>query len=307
MVARRQEHTRDELAAMVVTAAEEIAAAEGLAGVTMRRLAAAVGYAPNSIYHAVGDMDEIVLRLNARTLDLLCWSLRRCLAGALTPEFRGGCDRRRLHCLRPPPPGPLVGDRRVCAAREGTVSGLVPGGAVAAAGTGRRGPDAVLRRSRRPAALHGRAVGGAPRHRVADAVRQARRRHQRRRPAARAAGGPPLPRGRGRHSDPPGAGAGAGRCRASRLSPGMARRKVRQTGLAGCSSTSDTAWRGRSKARSRRPSTVATSRSGSSSASAAASRSRASSTSSGGCGAPRLSQSAWALEWVASMRWCRQA
>ena len=86
MVARRQEHTREELAAMVVAAAEEIAAAEGLAGITMRRLAAAVGYAPNSIYHAVGDMDEIVLRLNARTLDLLCWSLRRRLAGALAPE-----------------------------------------------------------------------------------------------------------------------------------------------------------------------------------------------------------------------------
>ena len=86
MVARRQEHTRDELAGLVVEAAEEIAGREGLAGITMRRLASAVGYAPNSIYHAVGDMDEIVLRLNARTLDLLCWSLRRCLAGATTPE-----------------------------------------------------------------------------------------------------------------------------------------------------------------------------------------------------------------------------
>jgi len=86
MVARRQEHTKEELAGLVVTAAEEIAAAEGLPGVTMRRIAAAVGYAPNSIYHAVGDMDEIVLRLNARTLDLLCWSLRRCLAGTASPE-----------------------------------------------------------------------------------------------------------------------------------------------------------------------------------------------------------------------------
>lgn len=86
MVARRQEHTREELTGLVVSAAEEIAAAEGLAGVTMRRIAAAVGYAPNSIYHAVGDMDEIVLRVNARTLDLLCWSLRRCLAGTASPE-----------------------------------------------------------------------------------------------------------------------------------------------------------------------------------------------------------------------------
>jgi AcrR family transcriptional regulator len=86
MVARRLEHSRDELAAMVVTAAEEIAASDGLEGITMRRLAAAVGYAPNSIYHAVGDMDEIILRLNARTLDLLAWSLRRCLPGTRTPD-----------------------------------------------------------------------------------------------------------------------------------------------------------------------------------------------------------------------------
>ena len=86
MVARRQEHSRDELAALVVSAAEAIAEEGGLGGITMRRLAAAVGYAPNSIYHAVGDMDEILLRLNVRTLDLLCWTLRRSLPGARTPE-----------------------------------------------------------------------------------------------------------------------------------------------------------------------------------------------------------------------------
>jgi AcrR family transcriptional regulator len=86
MVARRQEHTRAELAELVIAAAEQIAATDGLDGITMRRVAAAVGYAPNSIYHAVGDMDEILLRLNARTLDLLAWSLRRCLPGTRTKE-----------------------------------------------------------------------------------------------------------------------------------------------------------------------------------------------------------------------------
>ncbi|MCB1498243.1 MAG: TetR/AcrR family transcriptional regulator [Bauldia sp.] len=82
MGARRQEHTRDELEALVVDAAEAIAGREGLGGVTMRRLAAAIGYAPNSIYHAVGDMDAIVLRLNARTLDRMTRSLKRRLAEA---------------------------------------------------------------------------------------------------------------------------------------------------------------------------------------------------------------------------------
>jgi AcrR family transcriptional regulator len=74
------------MAELVVSAAEEIAEREGLAGVTMRRLAAAVGYAPNSIYHSVGDMDEVVLRLNARTLDRLCRSLKRRLPADASPE-----------------------------------------------------------------------------------------------------------------------------------------------------------------------------------------------------------------------------
>ena len=77
MVARRQEHSREEMIAMVTAAAEDIGARDGLAGITMRRLAAAVGYAPNSIYHSVGDMDQVILRLNARTLDRLHRSLRR--------------------------------------------------------------------------------------------------------------------------------------------------------------------------------------------------------------------------------------
>ena len=86
MVARRQEHTRGEMAELVVAAAEEIGGREGLQGITMRRLAAAVGYAPNSIYHAVGDMDAVILRLNARTLARLYRALRRRVAAGGSPE-----------------------------------------------------------------------------------------------------------------------------------------------------------------------------------------------------------------------------
>ncbi len=60
-----------EFEALVIDAAEAIARAEGLRGLGMRRIAAAVGYAPNSIYNAIGDLDEVILRLNARTLDRL--------------------------------------------------------------------------------------------------------------------------------------------------------------------------------------------------------------------------------------------
>ena len=77
----RGEHSRDQFRALVVEAAEGIARQEGLRGLGMRRLAAAIGYAPNSIYNAVGGLDEIVLLVNARTLT----RLRDGLGGAEGP------------------------------------------------------------------------------------------------------------------------------------------------------------------------------------------------------------------------------
>ncbi|KAB1075814.1 TetR/AcrR family transcriptional regulator [Methylobacterium planeticum] len=56
--------------------------AEGLRALGMRRLAAAIGYAPNSIYNAVGDLDQVVLHINARTFR----RLRATLTGAIPPD-----------------------------------------------------------------------------------------------------------------------------------------------------------------------------------------------------------------------------
>ena len=80
-MARRADHSRDELADLVISAAEALARDEGLRGVAMRRIATAIGYAPGSIYNAVGDLDEVLLRVNARTLE----RLRVHLAGVVDP------------------------------------------------------------------------------------------------------------------------------------------------------------------------------------------------------------------------------
>ena len=80
-MARRADHSREELAGLVIEAAEALAREEGLRGIAMRRIAAAIGYAPGSIYNAVGDLDEVVLRVNARTLT----RLRDGLAHAVDP------------------------------------------------------------------------------------------------------------------------------------------------------------------------------------------------------------------------------
>jgi AcrR family transcriptional regulator len=88
MAGPRGEHNRDEFVALVTDAAETIAAAEGLRGLGLRRIAGAVGYAPNSIYNAIGDLDDIVMRVNARTVDRLRQHLEDSLDRASTAEQR---------------------------------------------------------------------------------------------------------------------------------------------------------------------------------------------------------------------------
>lgn len=71
MAGPRGDHNREEFLTFVTDVAERIAATEGLRGLGLRKIASAVGYAPNSIYNAIGDLDDVVLRVNARTLDRL--------------------------------------------------------------------------------------------------------------------------------------------------------------------------------------------------------------------------------------------
>ena len=59
---------REDMVEMVLDAAERAAREGGLRAVGMRRIASEIGYVPGSIYNAIGDLDEVILRLNARTL-----------------------------------------------------------------------------------------------------------------------------------------------------------------------------------------------------------------------------------------------
>jgi AcrR family transcriptional regulator len=68
---RRSDHSREELAALVVGAAQRITAAEGWRAATARRIGAEIGYAPGSIYNAVGDIDEVLLHVGANVLTTL--------------------------------------------------------------------------------------------------------------------------------------------------------------------------------------------------------------------------------------------
>jgi AcrR family transcriptional regulator len=68
---RPAKHSQDDVVRMVVDAAEAMARQEGLRGLSLRKIAAEIGYVPGSLYNLIGDLDAIILHLNARTLERL--------------------------------------------------------------------------------------------------------------------------------------------------------------------------------------------------------------------------------------------
>jgi AcrR family transcriptional regulator len=74
----------------VVAAAAEIADAEGLAAVTLARLAASVGVRPPSLYEHVGGLDDLRCRIAARGLRELAAALKDAAAGRARGDALAG-------------------------------------------------------------------------------------------------------------------------------------------------------------------------------------------------------------------------
>lgn len=80
-MARRNDHTPDELRAMALAAAREIASAEGLRGLAVRRVAEKIGYAPGTLYNLFDSLDALILALNSETLARLGTELAKAAGG----------------------------------------------------------------------------------------------------------------------------------------------------------------------------------------------------------------------------------
>jgi AcrR family transcriptional regulator len=97
-MARRNEHTRDEIRALALEAAFAIVDAEGYRGLTARKIAQAIGYTPGTLYVVFRNLDEIVLCLNAATLDSLHQTLQDAVRAAGTPRAALlACAARYIH------------------------------------------------------------------------------------------------------------------------------------------------------------------------------------------------------------------
>jgi AcrR family transcriptional regulator len=70
-MARRSDHTREELNDMALDAARRIAAEDGLRGLATRRIAGEIGYTAGTLYQLFDDLDDLIMRLNGATLDAL--------------------------------------------------------------------------------------------------------------------------------------------------------------------------------------------------------------------------------------------
>lgn len=68
-MARRSDHTAEELKTLAIDKAIEIIDTSGLAGLSARRVTAAMGYTVGTLYHAFGDLETFLLHVNARILD----------------------------------------------------------------------------------------------------------------------------------------------------------------------------------------------------------------------------------------------
>ena len=85
-MARRSDHSRDEIREMALNAALEILEQEGAKGLSARKVASAIGYTVGTLYLVFRNQQEMVLQLNARTLDDMDAWLERRSAGCSAPR-----------------------------------------------------------------------------------------------------------------------------------------------------------------------------------------------------------------------------
>ena len=79
---RRSVHTPEELRDLILKAATELIEQGGLAALSAREVARAIGYSPGTLYNVFENLDDVVLTIEARLLDQLSARLAEATAGA---------------------------------------------------------------------------------------------------------------------------------------------------------------------------------------------------------------------------------
>ncbi|HXH86403.1 MAG TPA: TetR/AcrR family transcriptional regulator [Nitrospira sp.] len=68
-MARRSDHSRQELCGLALAAARRVVEKEGLQGLTARSVADEIGYSPGTLYNLFENLDDLIVNMNGQTLD----------------------------------------------------------------------------------------------------------------------------------------------------------------------------------------------------------------------------------------------
>jgi AcrR family transcriptional regulator len=103
-MARRSDHTREELTELAIEAALALIEEEGFANFSARQVAAKIGYTVGTLYNVFGTYDQLLFHVHARTLDhwyeFLEMRMKRGKAEPLRVLARGYVEYAKTHYNR---------------------------------------------------------------------------------------------------------------------------------------------------------------------------------------------------------------
>ena len=85
---RRSDHSRDEIRAMAIAAAAKHVETEGFQSLTARKVASEIGYTVGTLYHVFRNFDDLVIHMNAQTIDEMAALIQKQTRKKRNPELR---------------------------------------------------------------------------------------------------------------------------------------------------------------------------------------------------------------------------
>jgi AcrR family transcriptional regulator len=87
-MARRSEHSQEQIKEMVLGAAEAIVVKHGLQELTVRKIAMDIGYTVGSIYMVFANMQDLITHIKLRTLEQLAEQLQTPVTDSPTQQIQ---------------------------------------------------------------------------------------------------------------------------------------------------------------------------------------------------------------------------
>lgn len=85
-MARRSDHSKQQIKEMAISAARELIREQGLPALSARKIAKQIGYTPGTLYLVFKNLDELILHINAITLQQLYHQLQNATKRCTTPQ-----------------------------------------------------------------------------------------------------------------------------------------------------------------------------------------------------------------------------